>query len=467
MDTNKHSNNLVVDLDGSLIKTDLLLETFIKAIYSKPWLVFLIPFWLIKGKTVLKKQLAQATQIDATSLPYNQPLVKYLEEQHAEGRCIILCTGSWHSLAQQVAAHFPFITHVYGSDEKTNLTGTQKATFLTKKYGENNFSYVGNEDKDLKIWKHSDSAIVVSNNTSLKVKTEGLCKIEQSFSTGKASLKAVIKQIRAHQWVKNFLIFIPLITSHQITNSSLFLSAMIAFIAFSLCASATYILNDLADLESDRKHPKKQFRPMASGDISIIALAISLFLHPWFLLSLGIYIVITLSYSFRLKKLQSIDITILASLYTLRIIAGAIAINVTPSFWLLAFSMFVFLCLAIIKRLSEILKNKERYDETTKLDGRGYFISDFHVLLNLAAASGMMSILIFAMYINSPEVAALYSTPYALWLICPLFGYWILRVIIMASRGEIDEDPIVFAIKDRRSWVTGFIILVIIAASSF
>jgi len=190
---------------------------------------------------------------------------------------------------------------------------------------------------------------------------------------------------------------------------------------------------------------------MASGNISIlqglfissilliIALAISFFLHPWFLLSLAIYIIITLSYSFRLKKLQSIDITILASLYTLRIIAGAIAINVTPSFWLLAFSMFVFLCLAIIKRL----------------------------LLNLAAASGMMSILIFAMYINSPEVSALYSIPYALWLICPLFGYWIIRVIIMASRGEIDEDPIVFAIKDKRSWITGFIILIIIGFSSF
>jgi len=270
MDTTKHSKNLVVDLDGSLIKTDLLLETFIKAIYSKPWLIFWVPFWLIKGKTTLKKQLAQVTQIDAAALPYNQALVKYLEEQHAEGRCIILCTGSWHSLAQQVATHFPFITHIYGSDEKTNLTGTQKATFLTEKYGENNFSYVGNEDKDLKIWKHSDTAIVVSNNASLKVKAEELCKIEQSFSTGKASIKAVIKQIRAHQWVKNFLIFIPLITSHQITNSSLFLSAVIAFIAFSLCASATYILNDLADLESDRKHPKKKFRPMASGDISIL-----------------------------------------------------------------------------------------------------------------------------------------------------------------------------------------------------
>ncbi|MGH1487475.1 MAG: UbiA family prenyltransferase [Cellvibrionaceae bacterium] len=469
---------LIVDLDGSLIKTDLLYETFIKAFYAKPWIIFFVPLWVLSGKVRLKKELANIVDLKTQNLPWNQELVEYLSLQHAKGREIVLCTGSWHGLAKKVASHFDFFSDVYGTDDSVNLTGSEKAKFLLEKYGENEFAYVGNESKDLKVWRYADSAILVADSGSLKNTVEKTCTLEKHISSErKLSIKTILKQMRVHQWVKNSLVFVPLVTSHQ-TNIELLMMASLAFIAYSLCASATYIFNDLADLEADRDHDRKKFRPLASGDLSILqgvlisivllsaSLLISLQISVWFLWSLCAYIAITLSYSFKLKRMQTLDITVLASLYTLRIISGAIAISLLPSFWLLAFSMFVFLCLAIVKRLSEIIKNKEKYADDTKISGRGYYIADFHVLMSLATASGMLSILVFAMYINSPEVASLYSEPYALWLICPLFAYWIIRVLIMASRGEIDEDPIVFAIKDKRSWVTGAIIFLIIVLSS-
>ena len=478
MSTSSHSKILAVDLDGSLANTDLLHESLIKAFYATPWIIFLLPFWLLKGKTKLKQELAVRSELNVDSLPYNQDLIEYLEQEKHKGREIILCTGSWHTLAEQVCEKFSFFSGFYGSDENGNLTGSNKAKLLLETYGEKNFSYVGNEKKDLKIWEHADSAVVISKSDSLSKLAEKACPVEKTILREKTSLKIVNKQIRIHQWVKNLLVFVPLVTSHQTTDMSLLFSVLLGFFAYSFCASATYILNDLSDLESDRKHHKKCFRPLACGALSITqglvisailliaSIIISLFLPPWFLLTLVLYIVITLSYSFKLKRLQTIDITILASLYTLRIISGAAAINILPSFWLLAFSMFVFLCLAIIKRLSEIYKSKDKQEGDFKLSGRGYYISDFPILMSLASTSGILSVLVFAMYINSPEVAALYAEPYALWLICPLFGYWIIRIVIMASRGQIDEDPIVFAIKDRRSWVTGFIILLIIFASS-
>lgn len=472
------SKPLVVDLDGSLIKTDLLFESFVKAFYSKPWIIFVIPFWLMAGKSRLKKELYLLADLNTEYLPWNDDLIKYLAVQSNAGREIILCTGSWYELAKKVADQFSFFSAAYGTDDHINLTGSAKASFLKELYGEKQFSYVGNETRDLDVWRISESAVVVGTSDSLRRRVEGLCQIEKSITDEKSFLKILLNQMRVHQWVKNGLLFVPLITSHQATNIELLSFAVLAFIAYCLCASATYILNDLLDLESDRRHAKKRFRPLASGNLSIplgVAISatllstsfiISLWLPVWFIASLALYVVITLSYSFKLKRLQTLDITVLASLYTLRIFSGAVAVGIWPSFWLLAFSMFVFLCLAIVKRLSEIINSKGAYSENEKISGRGYFISDLPILMSLATSSGIISILVFAMYINSSEIMALYNRPYALWLICPLFGYWIIRVLIIASRGEMDEDPIVFAIKDWRSWLTGAMILAIVSASS-
>jgi 4-hydroxybenzoate polyprenyltransferase len=479
MNNTQEKTILAVDLDGSLIKTDLLYESVIRLIFTKPWLVILLPFWLLSGKTHLKQCLDKAITLETEHLPWNNELIHYLEEEKKSGRTIILCTGSWQSLADKVAAKFTFFTDAHGSNQNVNLTGTSKANFLVERYGEKNFSYVGNESLDLKIWQHAKSAVVISKSPALAEKTSAVCTIEKTLAGSSGlSFRSILKQIRIHQWVKNALIFVPLVTSHQLSDTNLLISAMIAFVAYGLCASATYIINDLSDLTSDRKNDKKKYRPLAAGEISIpqgiilsailltTSLVIAAQLNGWFLYSLLTYIAVTLSYSFKIKHLQSLDITVLAGLYTLRIISGALAVDVLPSFWLLAFSMFIFLCLALIKRLSEVINNQEKYSKETKLSGRGYYIGDLQVLMSLATASGMLSILVFAMYINSPETISLYAEPYILWLLCPLFAYWIIRVIIMASRGEVDEDPILFAIKDSRSWITGILILLIIFASS-
>ncbi|EGG93426.1 integral membrane protein [gamma proteobacterium IMCC1989] len=470
---------LAVDLDGSLINTDLLHESVIKLVFTKPWLIAFLPFWLLSGKAYLKQQLDKAVTLDTEHLPWNLELIQYLETEKKAGRTIVLCTGSWQSLADKIASRFSFFTAAYGSSSEINLTGSDKANFLIEHYGEKNFSYVGNESLDVKIWQHAKSAVVVNASSTLIDKASAVCTVEKVISSDQSlSIRSILKQIRIHQWVKNALIFVPLITSHQLSDAGLFINATIAFIAYGLCASATYIINDLADLTSDRKSDKKKNRPLACGKITIpqgiiisailllSSLTVAAQLNVWFLFSLLTYIAVTLSYSFKLKRLQSLDITILASLFTLRIISGALAVEILPSFWLLAFSMFIFLCLALIKRLSEVINNQEKYSKETKLSGRGYYIGDFQVLMSLATASGMLSVLVFAMYINSPETILLYSEPYALWLLCPLFAYWIIRIIIMASRGEVDEDPILFAIKDSRSWVTGILILLIIFTSS-
>ena len=472
------STPLAVDLDGCLISTDLLYESLSRAVFSNPFIVFLIPFWLFRGKSYLKQQLARLAEINVDTLPYNSALLEYLKNEHANGREIILCTGAWGGFARQISEKFNFFSSFYATTEGVNLTGENKARLLRKLYGDGNFSYAGNEKKDLKIWKHARSAIVVSKKEALVKEVQKLCKVEKGFVTKKTSFQVVFKTIRLHQWVKNALIFTPLATAHQLTNIPLVIDSGLAFFSFSLCASATYIINDLADLESDRVHPTKCQRPLASGAITIkygvllsvfllcLSFAICFLLPIWFLLCLCLYLIITVSYSFKLKSLQTIDITTLASLYTLRIFAGGAATSIQPSFWLLAFSMFVFFCLAIVKRVSELHRSRLKYAENEKISGRGYYTSDMQVLLSLGTSSGMLSILVFAMYINSEDVTKLYREPLLLWFVCPIFGYWIVRILIMASRGEIDEDPIVFAINDWRSWtVAGVILMVILEAT--
>lgn len=466
---------IAVDLDGSLIHTDILYETFIRAVFRHPWCLFMLIPWLLKGRAYLKLRLAELVDFDIAALPYNQELLGYLHEQ--KSRDLILCTATNETLARNIANHLGIFSDAIGSTATVNLTGTKKAELLCQKFGEKNFSYVGNEARDLKIWKYAASAIVVERREKLAKQLQGVCPVEHSCRAPLTTPQVLFKALRMHQWVKNLLLFVPLLTSHQFTNLELLGKSMLAFLAFGICASATYLINDLSDLDSDRVHRKKKFRPLAAGTLSIrramliigfalpLSALIAFFISPFFLLALACYVAITLAYSFLLKRLQTVDILTLASLYTLRIIAGGVAVSILPSFWLLAFSMFLFLCLALIKRISEILKAGVEDGEVKKLSGRGYYTSDLHILNTLATSSGMLSILVFAMYLNSDEMVELYSLPYLLWLVCPVFLYWIVRVLIMSSRGEIDEDPIVFALKDRRSWFAGLIIAVILIAA--
>jgi len=470
---------LIVDLDGSLIKTDLLYESFIRNLFARPWVLVFLPLWIFHGIAYLKHRLASDVHIDVTALPYNQELLAYLQRQKDNGRKLVLCTGSNEQLADAISRYLGIFDETHGSGKDYNLTGSRKAEFLRKRFGDQGFAYVGNEPKDLRVWRFASSAVVVGASPSLAQSASQVCGLENRISVNSASIGVFMKQIRIHQWVKNLLLFVPLLTSQKFVELQALTDALLGFVCFGLCASATYIINDLSDLDSDRVHQTKRNRPLASGELPIktaLLLCFTLFLAAgallmqlpvWFAVVLALYTATTLGYSFLFKRLQTVDTVVLASLYTVRILAGAAVIAVYPSYWLLAFSMFVFLCLALVKRISEICRKQLEIESAEEqIRGRGYYVTDLQALISLASSAGMVSILVFAMYVNSAEVVAMYSTPMALWLACPIFAYWIIRILIMASRGEIDEDPIAFAIKDKRSWITGFALALVLAAAS-
>lgn len=466
---------LAVDLDGSLIQTDMLFESFIRVLKAQPWLVLLMPFWLLQGIANLKKQLAVRAEINLSALPFNQEFLKYLQSEKAAGRELILATGSNEHIAKKISQNLTIFSKVLASDDKVNLTGSKKAALLVDLYGEKGFDYAGNESKDKKIWQKSNSAIVVGNQALVK-QAEQVATVSQSFAPTATSPKSLVKAMRIHQWVKNFLIFVPLVTAHLVLDFGVILQALMAFVAFGLIASGTYIINDLFDLDSDRVHSTKCQRPFASGEVSIkfglffcgalLASGFStLFLLPAaFAATLGVYFVVTLSYSLRLKAIASVDILLLSFLYTIRVVAGATAIGVDFSFWLLAFSMFIFFSLAIVKRVSELI-NMEKQNKVTA-SGRGYTVEDRPILESLGTASGYMAVLVFALYINSPEVVPLYEQPQILWIMCLLILFWTTRVWMLTARGMMHEDPIVFAIKDRVSWLIGFLAGVVLVLAT-
>ena len=461
-----HHNNipLCVDLDGTLIKSDLLMESLFALLKINPLSLFLLPFWLLKGKANLKHQIAIRAEIDIASQPINKAFVDYLIQQKSSGRRLILATASNKKYAQQVAEHFAFFDQVLASDATLNLSGHHKLEALKQACGEQGFVYAGNDTPDLKIWPDAKAAILVNPTGNIAKTVCQQSTIEAEFIEAKSGIKTYIKALRCHQWIKNLLIFVALIAAHTAISSALITHLLLAFFAFSLCASAVYLLNDMLDLEDDRKHPRKCQRPFASGALPLLhgmlltplLLAGSLilaYLIPgsfiWILIG---YFSLTLAYSIRLKRIMLMDVITLAALYTLRVIAGAIAINVTVSFWLLAFSMFIFLSLAFVKRSTELMEMERQNRE--KLSGRDYLTSDMIHLNSMGMVSGYLSVLVFALYINSPEVVTSYQYPEVLWLICPLLLYWISRIWLIAGRGEMHDDPVVFAISDKASLFT-------------
>ncbi|MEZ5510873.1 MAG: UbiA family prenyltransferase [Gammaproteobacteria bacterium] len=458
---------LVVDLDGTLIRTDLLIESFMLLIKQNIFNLFMVVLWLLKGKATLKAEIARRVDIPVELLPYNQDLIEYLKKEKAKGREIILATASHVRYAHSVARHVGLFDDVLASDDTRNLSGATKRAALTERYGEKQYVYAGNAPVDLKVWEHCQQAVVVGSK-GLAQRASRHCSIEHHIQPAKPGLKVILKALRVHQWVKNALILVPLLTSHIITDPAALLLGMLAFFAFSFCASSVYFLNDLLDLNDDRRHATKRNRPFAAGTLSLVAglvgtplllllsIAICWFL-PWeFALVLGIYYVLTVAYSFSLKRIVMVDVITLAALYTVRIVAGAAAVSVTLSFWLLSFSVFVFLSLAIVKRYTELMKLKEK--SARKALGRGYQVEDLELLSSLGGASGYLSVLVLALYINSPEVKSLYHEPQLMWPACLILLYWVSRIWIIAHRGNMDDDPIVFALKDKISVVCGGLI---------
>lgn len=456
----------MVDLDGTLIRTDLLFETANTLVTRHPFQTLRLPAWLANGKSYLKSRLAETSAIDPASLPYNEPLVAWLHGQKAQGRQLVLATASHRRLAELVAWHLDLFDEVLATEGEINLKSNHKRDQLISRYGERGFDYVGNDSADLAVWKAAERAYVVSSSPSLIAKARALGNVEQVFDDGRRPiLNTFLKALRPHQWMKNLLVFVPLLAAHRYGDEASLLHVLIAFFVFGLTASSVYLLNDLVDVADDRHHPRKRRRPFASGDLSLLhgwlawplltitAFAIaSITLPPIFAGVLGTYFVLTLAYSLRLKQSAVIDVLTLAGLYTLRIIAGAAAIGVPLSFWLLTFSMFIFLSLAFIKRFSE-LKTARDNGSQERIRGRGYIHEDLEVVSSMGTSAGYLAVLVLALYIQDSHTAELYATPKFIWLACPLLLFWISRAWLIAHRGQMHDDPIVFALKDRVSWL--------------
>lgn len=457
---------LVVDLDGTLIRSDMLYESFWSA-FARDWRTPLAALAaLVRGKAALKARLAALGAPDPASLPYCPEVLQAIRDWRAEGGRVVLVTAADQTIANAIANHLDLFDEVHGSDGTTNLKGAAKAGFLRRLYG-TAYTYIGDSAVDLAVWREAEGAMTVGLHPGLKAKVEAIRPDARHLAPPRPLLAAALRAMRPHQWFKNTLIFFPLIAAHDF-NAGAVAQGLLAVIAFSLVASSVYVLNDLLDIASDRAHPRKRLRPLASGAlplqtgmamVPILLLAgvgVALLLPPLFLLVLAAYYVITVAYSLWFKRQPIIDICLLASLYTMRVIAGAAASGIALSVWLLAFSAFLFFALAAVKRQAELVDMAQR--GITEAAGRGYRVSDLPVVTQLATASGLVAVLVLMLYLNEPEVLTLYHHPVLLWAACLVLLYWIARMVLVASRGKMDDDPTVFAARDRISLLSVAII---------
>lgn len=456
------NSTLYVDLDGTLIRSDLLIESFMELIRHNILFVFLVPFWLLRGKAWLKEQIASRVVLRADLLPYNTGLIDYLKQEKAAGRRLVLISASNQQLVNMVHEHLDLFDTAYGSTSTDNLSGSGKLHKIQSLQNGKAFAYAGNASVDIPIWEHAEEIIAVDTGERLRQQLQTSGKLSHSFQHNNNPLKELVRALRPHQWLKNTLLLLPLLLLQQAPDITVLLQTAMGFVSFCLCASSVYLLNDLLDLPADRQHFRKRNRPFASGSLDLRAglvaspaLLLSAFAIAWlftpiyFVMILGLYYLSTLIYSFAFKRIVLVDVITLATLYTLRIIAGAAAIPVIPSFWLLAFSMFIFMSLAIVKRYTELAWLRE--SGITHSEGRGYLASDLDMMAVLGSSSAFMSVLVFALYINSDDISRQYTSPEVLWFICPLMLYLLSRIWLLAHRGELEEDPVVFALRDRIS----------------
>ncbi|NYF79080.1 UbiA family prenyltransferase [Granulicella arctica] len=488
---------LCVDLDGTLVKSDTLYDSVLALARQHPAMLLKLPGWLKQGKAALKRHITASVELNVAHLPYNRELLQYLEQQHATGRPIYLATAADTTLAERVAAHLGLFAGVLASDGSVNLAGKNKLAAFQARFGDN-FTYIGNALPDATLLANCLEPMVANPTPSLRaaLRKANVTPV-RTFIDAPSSFKSWLKAIRLHQWAKNILIFLPLLLAHAWSAGPI-VGACIAFLSFGLCASATYIVNDLLDLEADRKHLRKRRRPFAAGDLSILSgigvvalflltsLALALLLptivaavagapilpRPYYFLEwLAIYAVTTSAYSFSLKRMVLVDVIVLSGLYTIRIIAGSAATGIPVSAWLGGFSIFFFLSLAFVKRFAELegLRQRDPAPAQTpvQIQGRGYLVSDIEQLRTFGSASGYASVVVLTLYISDITTGAgqLYVHPHRLWLLVPVLLLWISRLWLLASRGQLDEDPVVYAITDKRSLFMGILVAVIVLIS--
>jgi 4-hydroxybenzoate polyprenyltransferase len=463
-----------VDLNGTLIASDSLLECALLLAKRRPISLLKLPIWLAKGKAYLKERLAADDFLDVAQLPYRKDLCEHLQNERAKGRFIYLATAADKRIARRVAQHLGLFDGVIASDGTNNMMGTRKLDAI-REVAKDDFAYAGNSRRDLVIWSAAESAILVNTARSVTEAVQRTGKVQHIFPPAGNLFVEIVRVARLHQWLKNMLVFVPLLTSFRFTEVAAVYHAMLAFFAFSFCASATYAINDLFDVQSDRSHPRKRFRPIASGRLSIpvglglalvsfgagLGLAASLSFEM--LAVVLAYAVTTTAYSWYVKTRVLMDVIVLAGLYTIRVFGGAIAINVQVSVWLLAFSLFVFLSLALIKRCSELMLLTSR--GLAETPGRDYEVNDLKVLWPIGMATAVASILIFALYLTSSDLLTRYGTPSLLWPVGLALFYWLGRMWIKTARGEMSDDPLVYALKDigSRTLIAGIVILTLAA----
>lgn len=457
---------LCVDLDGTLVSTDLLFESLVALARTNVWALLLVPFWLAKGVTRLKSELARRTRLDPALLPYRQDVIDWLVRERADGRRLLLVTGSHERLAHAVADQVQLFDEVLATTDEVNLVRAAKRDALTSHLGVGRFDYAGDARADLPVWSAARQAVVVAAAASVEEEARRHGNVVRSFPPPAGRLTTFLRAIRVHQWAKNVLLFVPLLTAHRFDVPTA-LKTAIGALAFSLCASAVYLANDLLDLDSDRRHRTKKARPLAAGALPLwqalvaspllllAGAALALALSFDFALVLALYLVVTTLYTFLLKRFAVVDVVCLAALYSLRIFAGGQLVDVPVSDWLIAFSMFFFLSLALVKRVAELLVSKDGGEGT--LPGRGYSVADLPVVMQLGVGAGHLSVLVFAVYIQSDTVRELYRHPWALWFVCPLIFLWLGRVWLLVGRGLMHDDPVVFAVRDRASYAVALI----------
>lgn len=467
---------LVVDLDGTLILTDSLHESTLLLLRSEPHRVIQLSLWLRAGKARLKREVAKRVDLDVAGMPYHKRLVEWLTAERARGRRLVLATAADEKIALAISSHLSLFDEIIASDGVVNRSADRKAALLVEKFGERGFDYAGNSRDDLAVWARARRAILVSAPKSVRRAAAQHAEVEREFAGAGGGMKAWVKALRLHQWLKNLLLFLPLLGAHQFLDPALLVKAFVAFLAFGLCASSVYVVNDLMDMESDRHHPRKRKRPFAAGVLSPLAgiavagvLVVVSFLIAWwvaeaFVAWLAVYFVITVAYTFWLKRKEIVDALSLAALYTLRIIAGGAAVGLAASFWLLAFSMFLFLSLAFVKRYSELQVMLAQGRDEAK--GRGYRTDDLPLIQTLGVVSGFAAVLVLALYINGESVLRLYQRPEVMWLTVPILLYWITRIWIKTHRGLMHDDPVLFAIRDRVSIVAGALFLAVMWAAT-
>jgi 4-hydroxybenzoate polyprenyltransferase len=461
---------LVVDLDGTLTPADTLYESLIPYLKQAPLRLLRLPFALRRGIAACKQEIASLSPLDPAQLPYRQDLLDYLHAEKAKGRSLVLATAAHATIAHRVARHLPLFDQVLATEHGRNRKGLAKLELIRTHVGEA-FVYAGDSPADLPIWQAATAAVLVHVDARTAAAVRRTTAIEREFPPEPLPLTVWLRALRVHQWLKNLLLFVPLLTSFSLRDFDKFLTLGVAFLAFSLAAAGTYLLNDLWDLESDRHHPRKRRRAFAAALLPIphgllaaafalaAALLLSALVSPGFLAMLLLYVGLTSAYSWKLKAHVLVDVLLLSLLYTLRILAGSVAVHIPASSWLLAFSAFSFLSLALVKRCAELVSLQAEGRETT--NGRDYRVSDLAVLWPMGVGAALSAVVVYGLFISAPETQVRYASPQMLWLVAIALTYWFGRLWVKTSRGEMHDDPVVYAIKDRGSRIAILAILTV------